>query len=515
MLTETPAEKPDHCGAASRPEGEPDAASGDLDETCIRLATFTQQYGPFDHYERTVYQCSATNPVGGTSPELCERTRYALTVPWFGWLLAWPVRRQLARRGRANPERGMARPPWWAPPDQFDQRQATVLGLLVVASMMAAFANTLFSQTSTFAADAFGLGDSAVGWGGAVVRLGSILILPFAFAADRLGRRRVIRFAAWSAPVMCAAGALAPTFGVLVATQSVARPLGLTIDLLIAVLAAEEMPRSSRAYAVAVMAMSYALGAGFAVMALPLADIGAQGWRFVYLVALFWLIPAWDLARRLPESIRFEQPHVPTPPLNWGRVTMVTSVVILANLFVAPSSYFLNRYLSDARGLSAASISLFTLSVGTPAGLGLVIGGKLADVRGRRLLIAVAIPLSTILLVTAFGVTGVAMWLSSLFGTLIAGIGFPALAVYRAELFPTGNRGRAAGIFTVAALLAGSVSIVLVGYALDRGRSYLEVMAIPALGQFAFVAIVLLFFPESAHRDLDELSDPGAAPALG
>ena len=67
--------------------------------------------------------------------------------------------------------------------------------------------------------------------------------------------------------------------------RRIGRPLGLALDFLVAVVAAEEMPRNSRAYAVSVLAMASGLGAGVAVMALPLADISAGSWRLVYLVA--------------------------------------------------------------------------------------------------------------------------------------------------------------------------------------------------------------------------------------
>ena len=90
-------------------------------------------------------------------------------------------------------------------------------------------------------------------------------------------------------PLVTALGALAPTFPFLVATQALGRPLGLALDFLVAVVAAEEMPRNSRAYAVSVLAMASGLGAGVAVIALPLADLSAGAWRLVYLVALIWL----------------------------------------------------------------------------------------------------------------------------------------------------------------------------------------------------------------------------------
>ena len=115
-----------------------------------------------------------------------------------------------------------------------------MLGLLGAAAMLSAFTNTLFTQTVHKAAEDFDIGKTGQGIAGAVVRAGILITLPFAFRADRIGRRRVILWLAVAAPVVCALGALAPTFPVLVGTQTIGRPLGLALDLLLAVVAAEE-----------------------------------------------------------------------------------------------------------------------------------------------------------------------------------------------------------------------------------------------------------------------------------
>ncbi|MEQ9162850.1 MAG: MFS transporter, partial [Ilumatobacter fluminis] len=375
------------------------------------------------------------------------------------------------------------------------------------------FTNTLFTQTAQFAADDFGVSDTGFGNAMSVVRLGIVIALPLAAIADRVGRQRVMRFAAWAAPLICALGAVAPTFPTLVATQSVGRPLGLALDFLIAVVVAEEMPRNSRAYAVSVMAMAAGLGAGIAVMALPLADLGPSAWRLVYLVTLIWLVVAVDITRRLPETTRFERPHVIAPPLDKSRFAILAIVAICANFFVAPASGFQNRYLDEVRGFSASEIALFTLITATPAGLGLVVGGKLADIRGRRRLIAITIPVATVLVLGSFVVAGLPMWLAAFGGGFVGGIAYPALAVYRAELFPTGNRGRAAGMLTAAALLGGIGGLQLVGRLLDRGAGYGTVIGLVALGQLVVVVVVLRWFPETAHRTLEDLNPEDATPA--
>jgi MFS family permease len=459
--------------------------------------SFHQQAGPFVDYRRTLSDASGS---------IVERTEYRLAIPWFGWLFTLPVRALIARRGQPPSHDPPTRSPWWAPPDRIDQRQALVLGLLAAASMSSAFINTLFTQTAQFAADDFGISDFGFGVAGAVVRAGIVFALPFAVLADRWGRRRVIRAMAWAAPLITALGALAPTFPLLVATQAIGRPLGLALDFLIAVVVAEEMPRNSRAYAVSVMAMASGLGSGIAVMALPLSDIGESSWRLVYLVTLVWLVVAVDITRRLPETIRFERPHVVAPPLDRRRFATLATVAVFANFFVAPASFFQNRYLREVRGMDAGMISLFTLTTATPAALGLVLGGRIADFRGRRRVIAVTIPLATSLLVLSFVVGGPPMWFSAFAGGFLGGIAYPALAVYRAELFPTGNRGRAAGMLTASALIGGIGGILLTGHLVDGGASYGSVIALVALGQFVVVAVVLLRFPETAHQELEALN---------
>jgi len=455
---------------------------------------FTQAEGPFVDYERIVEDS------GGV---LRETTRYALSIPWFGWLFALPIRRTLARRDRPHPN---STQPWWAPPDRLEPRHAMLLGLLAAASMSAAFTNTLFTQTVNYAAKDFGIDKFGQGVGGVVVRVGIVFALPIAFLADRVGRRRMLVLAAFLAPCVSALGALAPTFPALVATQSFGRPMGLALDLLIAVVLTEEMPRNSRAYAISVLAMASGLGAGIAVMGLPLAGLGVAGWRLVYLLALIWLAVAFDVRRRLPETRRFVRPHVIAPRIQRTRFLQIAGVSFFANLFVAPASFFQNRYLDEVRGFSAAAISAFTLSTATPAALGFVVGGKFADVHGRRRLLVLAIPVSTALLVWSFSVAGVGLWLGAFGAGFVGGIAYPAFAVYRTELFPTGNRSRAAGLITAAALVGGSIGLLASGRLLDLGWSYGHTMALMAVGQIVAVVIILVRYPETAHKDLDELN---------
>ena len=253
--------------------------------------------------------------------------------------------------------------------------------------------------------------------------------------------------------------------------------------------------------------MASGLGAGVAVMSLPLADISSGSWRYVYIVSLVWLAVAVDIARRLPETRRFERPHVVAPRLDRkpllhagrGRRCWPTS----SSPQPASSRTTTSR---TPAGYSATLIAVFTVVTATPAGVGLIIGGRIADIRGRKRVIAVGLPTATALVVLSFSVGGPVMWLSVFVAGVLSGITFPALAVYRTELFPTGNRSRAVGLLTMTALLGGITGLLVMGSLLDRDWSHGRVLGMLALGQVAVVAIVLLWYPETAHRELEDLN---------
>lgn len=470
----------------------PTARDDLLTEQEVAPGVFRQVTGPFTSYERTVDR----TPDGAVT----ETIDYRLVVPWFRWLFGPLVRRSLRRRPA-----GTGRRPWWSPPDQLDARQTMVLGLLAGGSLIAGYVNTLFTQTVHRATDEFGVGSQSQGVAATVVRLGIVLAIPLWYLADRIGRRRMILLAAWGAPTLGALGALAPTFGLLTATQTVARPLAISLDLLIAVVATEEVPRNSRTYALSILAMAAGMGAGLCVLTLPLADIGPRAWRLVYVVPLVLLVMARALHRHLPETHRFEQHQGESRRPHGRRFWILVIAAMFGNVFVAPASVFQNRYLENVRGFSNTLISAFTLGTQTPGGLGLLIGGKLADLRGRRHLAVVCLLGATALTVTSYAVSGGLLWAVAITGAVLGGLSYPALAVYRTELFPTGSRGMASGLITGAALLGGAGGLLVAGRWLEHA-SYATVMGTLGLAELVVAVLVLTTYPETAHKELEDLN---------
>lgn len=396
---------------------------------------------------------------------------------------------------------------WWAPPDQLDTRARRVLFVLALASLPVGYLNTLLTQTIAFAADEFRASDASQGYSLAAVRGGILISLVVVGLADRHGRRLVALITSASAPVVCALGAVAPNLVLLTATQIVGRPLAISLGLVIVIIATEEMPKGSRAYAISLLSISTAVGAGACLLVLPFSDLGLRGWRLVYVAPLVFLALVPVLARHLPESRRYEAPHPEVTFKGHGRRFWLLAVSgLLTNLLVAPASGFQNRYLKKVRGFSARRVSLFALVTNTPGGLGVVVGGRLADNHGRRTVAAVGLVGGSLATVAVFSVGGAWMWLWSSVGAVVGALAVPALGVYAAELFPTGLRGRANAAITVLSLAGSGVGLLLAGANVHDTGGYGPVMAVLAIGPLVVAVMVLALYPETARVELEDIN---------
>jgi MFS family permease len=389
----------------------------------------------------------------------------------------------------------------FASPYSLDAHRRRVIVLLFLATLPAAFVNTVFTQTVAFAAKEFDVSASGQGFAAAVVRWGVVIALPFALSADRVGRRRMIIITAWLAPSITALGAFAPSFELLVATQTIGRPLGLALSVFITVFATEEMGSDARASAVA---------------ALPLAGISESSWRWVYLVGLAWLACAVIVTRALPETKRFldltERAPIDTSStarIDRGRLTLQIVVAVFANLFIATVSIFQVRYLTEVRGYSATLAAVFTVCTVFPSSIALILGGRLADTTGRRKVATITIPMGAILIAVSYSVAGPLMWFGALVGGFCIALAYPAMSVFRSELFPTAKRNLASALITTASLLGGSIGLIGAGLAIDDGYSYGAVISSMAVFPLVVAALVWFKYPETANVSLEELNPTG------
>jgi len=468
-------------------------------------ACFEAHVGPFHHWHREVHL--ARNDDGSTTVD--EVVSYRLAVPVWGALFRPGLRHHLRRAPQPAGHQ-----PWWAPPEALDARAATSLSVLCVFAVVSGYLGTLITQTLTYAAEQFGAGTEQQGTLLAIVRIGVLFSLAIVTLADRLGRKRVIVASLIGSCITTAFGALSTGMVWLGITQTFARSLSTVVVILIAVMAAEEMPAGARAFAVSVVTMTAALGSGICVLNLLYVDSSIGAWRIAYLIPLLAMYPCFAIARHLQETKRFESHrlHADTSPissrekLNWRRFVLLGTAAFLWSLFLSPAAQFLNEFLRTERGFSGALIAVFVLATNTPGGIGIVLGGRIADRHGRRIVGSVGIAGGVLFTVVSYLTWGWPLWLASIAAAVIGAIAVPALAVYGPELFPTSQRGRANGGLQVVAVAGSSVGLLLVGWLADRVGGLGQAMAIAAVAPVVLVITVLFWFPETARRELEELN---------
>lgn len=483
-------------------------------ETAVGDGAFGLDEGPFHSWHRTV----TVNRSDDGDPVVTETTSFRLAVPFWGWLFLFPLRRRIVRRhrrlavGARPPEAG--RLPAYLPPDRLDARAATVLATISSLSVVTGYLGTVISQTITYSADQFDATTGDQGTVLAAVRVGVLGALVIVALADRRGRRRLLLASIGASCVTAAFSAVSTSMWTLAAAQTVSRAFSTAAAILLAIVAAEEMPRSSRAYAVGVMTLAAGLGAGICVWFLPLADTGPSGWRWLYVLPLVGLVPLARLARVLPETRRFIRRTTKVALTgHGGRLVLVGAALFAAALFATPASQLQNAFLDHERDFSASRIALFTVLTSTPAAIGVAFGGRLADTRGRRLIGGIGVLGGSVLVLFGFFSHGWPMWVWTLAGTILGGAAVPAIAVYGPELFPTALRGKANGILQVAAVAGSGVGLLVVGALVDRWGQMGPAMAVVLVGPVLVAVLLGVAYPETAHRTLEEVN-PEDAPGL-
>jgi MFS family permease len=466
--------------------------------------TFFAVNGPVEDYRRTL-QVAADDD--DAEVEVTQTVSYRLVFPFLGWMLARPYARVLGHLGSP------LRHPWWAPPEAVDPRAAAMLGSLCCLTAVAAFPGVLLGQTIEFAREELGFSAPAQSLALALVRADFVVAMAVVFAADRRGRRQVTLGAISAGCVLSAASALSPSLAVLAFTQVIGRGFLAGAAVLIGILAAEEMPAGSRAYAVSLLTVIGAFGAGAAIVALPLADLGLRAWRLLFLLSLVGLPLVALFGRHLPESRRFRAPHRDVSFTGHGRRLLLLGVsALLFGLFLAPASQYQTVFLRRERGFSASRISLFTIGTNIWGGAGIVAGGRLADVRGRRIVAAVGIIGGVGCTVLMFFAAGWTIWAWSVVGAIVGALTVPALGVYGPELFPTSLRGRANGVITGLGRIGSVVGLIVIAVLVKDDRPLAPIMALLAIGPLLLAVLVLVAYPETAHRELEELNPEDAAP---
>lgn len=539
--------------------------ASDADPNQASGAVFRATGGPFRNYRRMVEVLERD----GDTAVVRQRFTYRLSVPVWSWFMTPLVNREL-RTPRTDGSQ-----PFWAPAERLDPRAGQVLGVLCLLSVVAGYLGTLLSQTITFAFDEFDAGLRTQGNTLTAVRVGVLLALGIVMLADRRGRRPMLLFSALAGCLVAAAGAASVGVWTYGTSQMISRSLSTAMFVLLLVIAAEEVPAGSRAYAVSVLTLAAGLGSGMVVWLLPLADLGLRAWRILFLAPLLALPLVLFCARLLPESRRFNPacggraepadagsaegsrhvdveddrgghaaPPARAPAEGSGmvvahgpegagapqgespqqtddaarrlrraeRLTWLGAGALFFSLFAAPASQFLNEFLRTQRSFSASDITVFQLSINTPAAIGVLIGGRFSDVRGRRRIGALGLVAGATFTVMRYVQPGWPMWMWGVLAAVFGAMSVPVMGAFGGELFGTSSRARSNGQITVMGVIGSMIGLQIVGRFTDAGGEFGHVFAM-VIGAPMIVALLILFaLPETARRELEELNPEDSRP---
>ena len=107
---------------------------------------------------------------------------------------------------------------------------------------------------------------------------------------------------------------------------------------------------------------------------------------------------------------------------------------------------------------------------------------------------------------------GWTVWAWSVVGAIVGSITVPALAVYGPELFPTSLRGRANGIITGLGRVGSVLGLLVIAVLVRDDQPLAPIIALLALGPLLLASLVVVAYPETAHRELEDLNPEDVAP---
>jgi MFS family permease len=455
-------------------------------------------------------------------------------IPFFGWAFRPLVaisQRRTARyaiaRLRADID-GTAPPPRpqpviGLPPAEFSPVQAVHLATTAASVAVVSFASALVGQLSGPISHTFNTSDTAFSNALAVTRLGALIALIGIALADRRGRREAILVGVVGSAIVCGITAASPNIAFLTGAQVFQRAFLIMTATVAAVAVVEEAPEGARAYATSMLALAGGFGFSLSVVILPLADLGGQAWRIPFVLGAFSLLLAPPIARTLTETTRYET--LAGTDIDRGRVRdirdrgygrrflVLAVVVFLLNTFSAPSSQLTNKYLTDVHDYSNSGIALFrTVTTGIPGLFGLLLGGRVAEVRGRRPIAAIAITIATATQMIFFLGGGTLLWVMSATSIIAASAGGIALGTLGTELFPTETRSTSNGLLGAIGVFGSVLGFVVVGLLSGHPGQLGRAIAVCGIGSLVAAIFLVPRLPESADLALDELSPPDARP---
>jgi putative MFS transporter len=399
--------------------------------------------------------------------------------------------------------------------------QLQVVGVLGAANLIDSYDLGILGLALPQIQAGLGVAEEEVGRLIAVIRLGVIPAILLTVLADGFGRRRLLLLTILGFTLCTALTAFARDAREFMLLQLLARLFIAAEGMLAVVVIVEELDAHSRGWGIGVLGAMSALGHGVASLVFSLVNRLPYGWRALYLAGILpLLLLAW-FRRSLRETRRFRE-HRERQPLADprkvlepvrnlflmypGRTVALCAAVFPATFVAGVALPFTSKYLQEAHGYTPAEVAIMYLTVGVVAPIGSVVAGRLGDRFGRKSMMIVGLLANAAAIAAFYNLAGA--WLPIAWGVAVLTVAvlevlFGALG---AELFPTSYRSTASGVRVVVGTLGGAIGLWLEGWLYTMTGSHAAAITWMLLAMPIAPLVVALFLPESANRELEDIS---------
>jgi MFS transporter, MHS family, proline/betaine transporter len=399
-----------------------------------------------------------------------------------------------------------------------EPRHKQVLALLAVATFFQGYELEVITVALPQVRHTFGLSQGEASDWLALLAIGALPALLLARRADRLGRRRMLLWSITGLTAATAASAVAPTIASFAFCQLCAGAFTALEATLTWTVVAEELPPGARGYGFGVLATLSALGSGSAALlwALLLAPLDLS-WRWLYAAATPVLLLAAFMRRRLQESSRFESAaSAGRLAASWrsmlrpphGRLLIVMCGASAFGALLTQAAAFVIDFMQTQHHMSPSEANLILVGSGAVALPVLAVAGSMSDRLGRKRIgcsfLALGVAGALCFFFLAHSPLG---FFLALVVTYVGQFGaWPTLSGFSTELFPTSHRALASSASGIASVVGQSGSFLLAGVLIGLTGSLAHAVAILAAGPLIALVLIVVGFPETAGRDLDQTS---------
>jgi MFS family permease len=432
--------------------------------------------------------------------------------------------------------RPMGQNPWWIPPflggvpAGLSPEHLRLLGVLSFAMFFENYDHSLLGNALPQLARTFGLSKGALGDFTSITRLGALPAFLFVPLADRIGRRRVVLLSVIGMSLGSVLTATSQSALQFVLYQFVTRTFLIAAGVVAVVILTEEFPAKHRGWGIGMLSGVAAIGFGVGALLYGLVNRLPLGWRALYALAGSPIVLLPWLRRGIVETRRFQRARAALHdregigvalggilrPLTGllreqpRRALAIGLIGAMSSAGIAVSFQFISEFLQTLRGWTPGRFALMSFFFGALGIIGNPVAGRMADRFGRRRVIVVALLAFPALVATFYAGPArfVAIpWTAMVFTNMASGVMLRALAT---ELFPTAFRGAAGGTLALLETLGAVAWLFLYSRAMDRIGN--QQLVIPLLSLATIVAAGAVFFvPETARRELEQISDEGAS----